>query len=131
MSSDPISPQEIKKLIQIQKTLEEMNLSAIEAQQLFEEIQRQKPDGITIEGVRFPEGTAFLNWYKGNIYVCRVKNGLIVNDNFPDEPETALSGAAAQITGREHTNGQDWWTLVVYPNRKQIIPFRKIVPKKK
>lgn len=64
-----------------------------------------KPTGLETEGVIFPEGTAFMVWYKDRPHWGHVRNGVIEigGDSFP-----SVSAAAFKITGRP-TNGWDFW----------------------
>lgn len=65
-----------------------------------------KPDGLlTAEGVLFPEGTAFLAWYKDRAYWAHVRNGAL---ELMGERFASVSSAAGKITHRP-TNGWDFW----------------------
>lgn len=76
------------------------------------------------EGLIFPEGTAFLTWYKERPHWGIVKKGAI---EIEGERLTSVSGAAAKVTGRPTTNGWAFW-LVKVPGKNEFTPianFRK------
>jgi len=59
----------------------------------------------TIKGVRFPAGTEFRAYYKGQTYLGRVEGGaLVLNGKRFDSP----SAAAVSITGNP-VNGWHFW----------------------
>lgn len=110
----------------LQKRLREANLTAEEVIRKALDI---KPEGFTTaEGPHFPEGTAFLAWYKDEPYTARVKDGSVVING---EAFTSLSGAAAKITGRATTNGWDFWGLVKMPNRNEFVALKELRTKAK
>jgi hypothetical protein len=98
---------------QLMKILRERNLTA-------EEVIRKalgiKAEGLNAEGVFFPEGTAFLAWYKDNAHVGRVKEGAI---EINGKRFTSVSGAAASVTGRPTTNGWSFW-MVKLPGKNEF-----------
>lgn len=101
----------------LQKKLKEMNLTAEEVIRKALDI---KSEGLqTSEGVFFPEGTAFLAWYKDAAHVGRVKEGSIV---IGDKSANSVSAAAAIITGRPTTNGWSFW-MVKLPGKNEFVPI--------
>ena len=105
----------------VQKKLKEMNLSAEEVIRKALDI---KAEGLsTSEGVFFPEGTAFLAWYKETAHVARIKDGGVVMDSDPKTSYTSVSGAAAHVTGRATTNGWDFW-MVKLPGKSEFLPIK-------
>lgn len=102
----------------VQKRLKESNLTAEEVIRKALDI---KAEGLaTSEGVFFPEGTAFLAWYKERPHWATVKEGEI---DVEGKRARSLSGAAAAITGRATTNGWDFWALVKLPGRNDFTPM--------
>ena len=102
----------------VQKKLREMELTADDVIRKALDI---KPEGLTtIEGVFFPEKTAFLAWYKDEPHWGMVKEGAIVIDG---ENFTSVSGAAAKVTGRPTTNGWDFW-LIKLPGKNEFVPIK-------
>jgi hypothetical protein len=75
----------------------------------------------TAEGVTFPEGTAFLAWYKDRPHWGHVKAGAIeiMGDRF-----TSVSSAAVKITGRP-TNGWDFWQCKM-PGKAEFVRINKL-----
>lgn len=75
----------------------------------------------TAEGVTFPEGTAFLAWYKDRPYWGHVKGGAfeIMGERF-----TSVSSAAGKVTGRP-TNGWDFWQCKV-PGKSEFVRISKL-----
>ena len=72
------------------------------ADQLLRDVLQIRPDGMqTKEGVFFPEGTAFVAWYKTRAYWGTVAVGSI---DMNGEQFPSVSSAASRITGRP-TNG--------------------------
>ena len=66
-----------------------------------------KSEGFTAsDGTHFPEGTAFVAWYKERALSAIVRDGKIVCDG---KPYSSLSAAAAHFTGRATTNGWTFW----------------------
>jgi hypothetical protein len=105
----------------VQKKLKEMNLTADDVIRKALEI---KTEGLsTSEGVFFPEGTAFLAWYKDRPHWATVKDGEI---DVEGKRVRSLSGAAAAITGRATTNGWDFWALVKHPGRNDFTPMKTL-----
>lgn len=81
-----------------------------------------KSEGLeTSEGVVFPEGTAFLAWYKDRPYWGHVKDGAIDlnGERFP-----SVSAAAVKITGRP-TNGWDFWQCKA-PGKNEFVRISKL-----
>ena len=76
-----------------------------------------KTEGFTAsDGTHFPEGTAFVAWYKERALSALVKNGsLFVEGKFYN----SLSAAAAHYTGRPTTNGWTFW-LHKLPRRRSV-----------
>lgn len=105
----------------VRKALAEKNLSADE---IIRKALGLKAEGLsTSEGVFFPEGTAFLAWYKDRPHWAVVKEGEIT---FEDKSRfTSVSGAAAKITGRPTTNGWDFW-LVKLPGKTAFVPIAEL-----
>jgi hypothetical protein len=105
----------------VQNKLKELNLTA---EEVIRTALKIKPEGLAAEGVLFPEGTAFLAWYKDRPHWGIVKDGAI---EIEKEKFTSVSGAAAKITGRPTTNGWAFW-LIKQPGKNEFIPianFRK------
>lgn len=75
----------------------------------------------TSEGVTFPEGSAFLAWYKERPYWGHVKNGAI---EIMEERFTSVSSAAVKITGRP-TNGWDFWQCKL-PGKAEFVRISKL-----
>lgn len=104
----------------VQKKLKELNLTADEVIRKTLDI---KAEGLsTSEGVFFPEGTAFLAWYKDEAHVGRVKEGSIV---VGEKTANSVSAAAALITGRPTTNGWDFW-MVKFPGKNEFTPIKAL-----
>ena len=80
-----------------------------------------KVEGLTAEGVMFPEGTAFLAWYKDRPYWGHVKNGAI---EIQHERFTSVSAAAGKITNRP-TNGWDFWQCK-FPGKGEFVRISKL-----
>lgn len=125
-SQTQVSAEDAKRIAKIKKLFNELNLSPEDA---VEALKTVKVEGITIDGVHFPEETAFLFWYKRNMYITRVKEGFLVNDNAPDESFTSLNGAAAKITGLKTTNGREAFRYFIYPNTTEHHLLRSKLPK--
>jgi L-ascorbate metabolism protein UlaG (beta-lactamase superfamily) len=105
----------------LQAKLKEANLTA---EEVIGKALNIKAEGFTAEGVMFPEGTAFLAWYKDEPHVARVKGGTI---EIAGKKVTSVSAAAAEVTGRPTTNGWAFW-LVKLPGKNEFTPiaqFRK------
>jgi hypothetical protein len=75
----------------------------------------------TAEGVVFPEGTAFLAWYKDRPYWGHVKDGAI---ELNGEAFPSVSAAAVKITGRP-TNGWDFWQAKP-PGKSEFVRISKL-----
>jgi hypothetical protein len=102
----------------VQNKLKELNLTADE---VIRKALNIKADGLqTSEGVLFPEGTAFLAWYKDRPHWGIVKEGAI---EIEKEIFTSVSGAAAKVTGRPTTNGWDFW-LIKLPGKNEFAPIK-------
>jgi hypothetical protein len=89
---------------------------------VLREVLQIKAEGLeTAEGVIFPEGTAFLSWYKERPHWCHVKDGAIViqGERFP-----SVSAAAVKITGRP-TNGWDFWQAKL-PGKSEFVRISKL-----
>lgn len=76
----------------------------------------------TAEGVVFPEGTAFLAWYKDRPYWGHVSNGAIdiAGERFP-----SVSAAACKVTGRPTCNGWDFWQCKM-PGKTEFVRISKL-----
>lgn len=99
-----------------------LELGNLNADQILRDALNIKPEGFTTsEGVMFPEGTAFLAWYKDRPHWGHVKNGAldIQGDRF-----TSVSSAAGKITGRP-TNGWDFWQCKV-PGKSEFVRISKM-----
>lgn len=102
----------------VQKKLKDLNLTA---EDVIRKALDIKAEGLaTSEGVFFPEGTAFLAWYKDLPRWGIVKNGAI---EIEKERFTSVSGAAAKITGRPTTNGWDFWSVKV-PGKNEFVNIK-------
>jgi hypothetical protein len=109
----------------VQKKLKEMDLTADDVIRKALEI---KSEGLsTSEGVFFPEGTAFLAWYKDEAHVGRVKEGSII---VGDKSANSVSAAAAIVTGRPTTNGWSFW-MVKLPGKNEFVPIMNFREKDK
>ena len=75
----------------------------------------------TADGVVFPEGTAFLAWYKERAYWGHVKGGVL---EFMGEQFTSVSSAAVKVTGRP-TNGWDFWQCKL-PGKSEFVRISKL-----
>jgi hypothetical protein len=102
----------------VQKKLKDLNLTAEEVIRKALEIKAEGLDAG--DGVFFPEGTAFLAWYKDLPRWGIVKNGAV---EIEKERFTSVSGAAAKVTGRPTTNGWDFW-LVKMPGKNEFVPIK-------
>lgn len=102
----------------VQKALTEKKLTADE---VIRKALGLKSEGLaTSEGVFFPEGTAFLAWYKERPHWAVIREGEIT---FEDGSHFAsVSGAAAKVTGRPTTNGWDFW-LIKVPGKNSFVPI--------
>lgn len=102
----------------VQKALTEQKLTA---DKVIRKALGLKSEGLsTPEGVFFPEGTAFLAWYKDKPHWAVVKEGEIT---FDDKSHfVSVSGAAAKVTGRPTTNGWAFW-LIKVPGKNEFIPI--------
>lgn len=110
---------------QVQKRLRELDLTA---EDVIRKALDIKSEGLTVaEGVYFPEGTAFLAWYKEDAHVARLKDGAIVVGG---KSFTSVSGAAAEITGRPTTNGWDFWQVKL-PGKNEFFPIKTLRDKAK
>lgn len=108
-----ISPTVQKKLRELNTTAEEVIRKALDL----------KPDGLaTSEGPFFPEGTAFLVWYKDRPYWGHIKDGAI---DIEGKKFTSVSGAAAEVTGRATTNGWSFWTVRL-PGKTEFVPIMSL-----
>lgn len=109
----------------VQKRLKELDLNADDVIRKALEI---KAEGLsTSEGVFFPEGTAFLAWYKDRPHWGIVKGGTI---EIEGKSANSVSAAAAVITGRPTTNGWDFW-VVKLPGKNEFIPIKSFRDKAK
>lgn len=101
----------------VQKRLKEMDLTADDVIRKALDI---KAEGLsTSEGVFFPEGTAFLAWYKERPHWGIVKHGEI---DIEGKKASSVSAAAAVVTGRPTTNGWSFWTVKL-PGKNEFIPI--------
>lgn len=92
------------------------------ADEILRDALKIKPEGLaTAEGVLFPEGTAFLAWYKERPYWGHVKNGAI---EIQGERFTSVSAAAGKITKRP-TNGWDFWQCKA-PGKSEFVRISKL-----
>lgn len=83
-----------------------LKAAGMSAEDFLRAALKVKVEGLTTaEGVSFPEGTAFLAWYKDRPYWGHVKNGAL---EFMNERFTSVSAAAVKVTNRP-TNGWDFW----------------------
>jgi len=99
-----------------------LELGDLNAEQILREALRIKPEGFTTsEGVVFPEGTAFLAWYKDRPYWGHICGGLF---EIHSEQFTSVSSAAGKITGRP-TNGWDFWQCK-FPGKGEFIRISKL-----
>lgn len=104
----------------------------MESGKTAEEVLRQalkvKPEGLTTpQGYTFPEGTAFLVWYKDRPYWGTVRGGAIEIDG---ERFTSVSAAAAKVTQRPTTNGWEFWQVKL-PGKAEFIRINKLIEKEK
>lgn len=92
------------------------------ADDVLRETLKIKVEGFSTDGIVFPEGTAFLAWYKERPYWGFVKNGQIdiQGKRFP-----SVSAAACEITKRPTTNGWDFWQCKL-PGRSEFIRISKL-----
>lgn len=110
----------------VQKRLKEMDLFADD---VLRKALNVKAEGLmTSEGVFFPEGTKFISFYKDGgkdgMYTGTVKDGVIVMKHTGNS-FTAVSGAAADVTGRAQTNGWAFW-LVKLPGKNEVVPIASL-----
>lgn len=92
------------------------------AEDFLRETLKIKIKGLTTaEGVAFPEGTAFLAWYKDRPYWGHVKNGAL---EIMGERFTSVSAAAVKVTGRP-TNGWDFWQCK-HPGKGEFVRIGKL-----
>ena len=104
----------------VRKALKDSDLTA---EKVLREALGIKEGGLTTaEGPHFPEGTAFIAWYKERAHSAIVRGGLI---NIDGKTFTSVSGAAAHITGRPTTNGWSFWQ-VKFPGKGEFIPIGKL-----
>lgn len=120
-----LAAEDAKRIAKIKKLFKELNMGP---EDVVEALATIKPEGIDIDDVHFPEGTTFLFWYKGNMYITRVKEGLLVNDHSPDKSFTSLNGAAAEVTKLKNTNGRDAFKYLIYPNTTEHVLLRSKLP---
>lgn len=103
----------------VAKALAESGRSADE---ILREVLKVKAEGLsTTEGVHFPEGTAFLAWYKDRPYWGHVKDGMI---EIQGERFSSVSAAAGRITKRP-TNGWDFWQAK-FPGSAEFVRISKL-----
>lgn len=103
----------------VQSKLKELNATADE---ILRKALHIKLEGLqAAEDVFFPEGTAFLAWYKDKPRFGIVKEGAI---EIEGERCPSVSAAAAKITGRPTTNGWDFW-LVKVPGKNEFKPIKE------
>lgn len=104
----------------VQKRLKTMNLTADEVIRKALDI---KEEGLsTSEGVFFPEGTAFLAWYKDRPHWGIVKEGAIAING---KSVSSVSAAAAEVTGRPTTNGWSFW-MAKLPGKNEFVPISSL-----
>lgn len=109
--------------VAVRKALKAANLTA---DAVLREALGIKNEGlVTSEGVTFPEGTIFVAWYKEKSWGAIVKNGLLDIDG---KTFTAVSGAAAHITGRPTTNGWAFWHCK-FPGKNEFVSIASLKPK--
>lgn len=92
----PISPQVVKALEAVGMSADEFLRQALNVQ----------AEGFTTEGVTFPEGTAFMAWYKDRPYWGHVKNGAL-----------------------EVMNGWDFWQCK-FPGKSDFVRISTLRPAK-
>lgn len=103
----------------VAKALEAVGMSADD---FLRQALNIKAEGFTTsEGVSFPEGTAFLAWYKDRPHWGHVKNGALEIDG---ERFTSVSSAAGKITHRP-TNGWDFWQCKL-PGKSEFVRISKL-----
>ena len=103
----------------VAKALEEAKRTADE---VLREALKVAPDGMaTGEGVTFPEGTAFLAWYKDRPYWGHVHGGML---EIQGERFTSVSSAAGKVTHRP-TNGWDFWQAKL-PGSSEFVKINKL-----
>lgn len=103
----------------VAKVLTESNRTA---EDVLREALKIKPEGfVTAEGVVFPEGTAFMAWYKDRAYWANVKNGML---EFMGKSFSSVSAAAMEITKRP-ANGWEFWQAKV-PGKSDFIKISKL-----
>lgn len=112
----PISPQVVKALEAVGMSADEFLRQALNIQ----------AEGFTTEGVTFPEGTAFMAWYKDRPYWGHVKNGAL---EVMGERFTSTSSAAVKVTGRP-MNGWDFWQCK-FPGKSDFVRISTLRPAKK
>lgn len=103
----------------VQQKLKDLNLTA---EEVIRKALNIKAEGLTAEGVLFPEGTIFLTCYKEEVYSGKVKEGAI---ELQGERFTSVSAAAAKITGRPTTNGWAFWSVRL-PGRNEFVPVANL-----
>lgn len=104
--------------LQVQKKLRELNLNADD---VIRKALDVRSDGLEAEGVFFPEGTALVGWFKDRMYTAIIKDGAVTLVD--GESFTALSAAAAKITGHRTTNGWKFWNLVKIAGKNEFVPL--------
>ncbi len=99
-----------------------LHATGLSAEDFLRKALKVKVVGLTTaEGVTFPEGTAFMAWYKERPYWGVVKNGAL---EIMDERFTSVSAAAGHITGRP-TNGWDFWQCKA-PGKSEFVRISKL-----
>lgn len=100
-----------------------LTLGKLNADQLLRDALHISPEGFaTSEGVIFPEGTAFLAWYKDRPYWGHVKNGALEVNG---KRFTSVSGAAASVVGRQTCNGWDFWQCKL-PGKSEFVSIKTL-----
>lgn len=126
MDAQSTSTQEVDIMVKmisvsdaVHKALEE---SGRDADSILREVLKVKSEGLAAaEGVVFPEGTAFLAWYKDRPYWGHVRDGML---EIQGERFTSVSGAAKKVT-RRPTNGWDFWTAKL-PGTADFVRISKL-----
>lgn len=98
-----------------------LNQSGKSVEELLRAALGIKEEGLEADGVIFPEGTAFMAWYKDRPYWGHVKDGAIelMGESFP-----SVSAAAVKITGKP-TNGWDFWQCKL-PGSGEFVRISKL-----
>lgn len=99
----------------VAKALEEAKRTADD---ILREVLKVPPEGLAAV---FPEGTAFLAWYKDRPYWGHVHEGLL---EIQGERFTSVSSAAGKVMHRP-TNGWDFWQAKL-PGRAEFVKINKL-----